>query len=653
MVRILGVLPVPNLAKAIAAASGTSTASGGLDVFSTYLYEGNGSTQTITNGIDLAGEGGMVWIKDRENANDNLIHDTERGPLDRLVTSATYAEATNPAGKDVTAFNSDGFTLGENYNGTNYSGFNYVSWTFRKAPRFFDVVTYTGDGTSNRNIAHDLGVAPGMIVVKKTSASGTSWMTWHRSKSGSYLLLNTTGAAVASQQYVFGDDSVAIDPTDSVFTLASDGSVNANGAEYVAYLYAHDPLGPSGDGSDGLIACGSYTGAGADLDIDLGWEPQYAMIKCTSAAATNWVVFDNMRGFLASGDSKDLRPNVSTPEGYNSAIRVNSQGFTAVNGIDGQVNASGRDYIYMAIRRPMAVPESGDEVFAIDTMTATDPDFDGTGFPVDFALMRDIDSTYDTYARSRLTGTAHLLTNTTAAEGSNAGTTFDFMDGWGSYDYGVLTDMYSWMFKRAPQFFDVVCYEGDGVAGLTVKHNLGVAPEMMWIKDRDHGSKHWMVYHKDLNIATHLFLNGTHVPQTDNAWYGTVPTATQFQVGSYSSINTSAESFIAYLFATLAGISKVGSYTGNGSNQTIDCGFSAGARFILIKRTDSTGDWFMWDSERGIVAGNDPRLSLNTTAAEVTSDDSVDPDNSGFIVNQVSATNINVTSAEYIFLAIA
>ena len=97
----------------------------------------------------------------------------------------------------------------------------------------------------------------------------------------------------------------------------------------------------------------------------------------------------------------------------------------------------------------------------------------------------------------------------------------------------------------------------------------------------------------------------------------------------------------------------LGSYTGNGTNQTIDCGFSAGAKFVLIKRTDSTGDWFLWDSVRGIVAGNDPHFSLNTTAAEVTTDDSIDPDSSGFIVNQVAATNVNVSSATYIYYAVS
>jgi hypothetical protein len=126
-----------------------------------------------------------------------------------------------------------------------------------------------------------------------------------------------------------------------------------------------------------------------------------------------------------------------------------------------------------------------------------------------------------------------------------------------------------------------------------------------------------------------------------------------FSLGTAGEVNTSTATYVAYLFATVAGVSKVGSYTGNGSNQTINCGFTGGARFILIKRTDSTGDWYVWDTARGIVSGNDPHLSLNSITTEVTTDDSVDTDSSGFIVNQLSATNINVNAATYIFLAIA
>jgi hypothetical protein len=100
-------------------------------------------------------------------------------------------------------------------------------------------------------------------------------------------------------------------------------------------------------------------------------------------------------------------------------------------------------------------------------------------------------------------------------------------------------------------------------------------------------------------------------------------------------------------------VSKVGSYTGTGALQTVNCAFTTGARFVLIKRTDSTGDWYVWDSARGIVAGNDPYLALNSIAAEVTTNDSVDTDNTGFIVNQVAASNINVNGGTYIFAAFA
>ena len=100
-------------------------------------------------------------------------------------------------------------------------------------------------------------------------------------------------------------------------------------------------------------------------------------------------------------------------------------------------------------------------------------------------------------------------------------------------------------------------------------------------------------------------------------------------------------------------MSKVGSYTGNGSSQTIDMGFASGARFFLVKRTDSTGNWWVYDSTRGITAPADPALALNSTAAEVTSADAVDPTNVGLIVNQEATCNINVSGATYIYLGIA
>ena len=184
-------------------------------------------------------------------------------------------------------------------------------------------------------------------------------------------------------------------------------------------------------------------------------------------------------------------------------------------------------------------------------------------------------------------------------------------------------------------------------------HGLGVVPEMIWVKERN-GATNWNVYSKTSGATKYLLLNAT---QGENTWAGywndTTPTSTQFTVGTDASNNSSGDNYIAYLFASVPGISKVGSYTGTGSDLNVDCGFSAGARFVLIKRTDATGDWYVYDSVQGIVAGNDPYLLLNTTAAQVTGTDYIDPLSSGFTVTSSAPTGLNASSGTYLFYAIA
>lgn len=211
----------------------------------------------------------------------------------------------------------------------------------------------------------------------------------------------------------------------------------------------------------------------------------------------------------------------------------------------------------------------------------------------------------------------------------------------------------NYLFDRAPGFFDVVCYTGTGVAR-TVTHNLAAVPELMIVKCRSAAAL-WLVYSSATGSNYYSVLNTTAAKAEDAAvWNNTTPTASVFSLGNaWVEANQSGQTYVNYLFATCPGVSKVFNYTGNGSSQTINCGFTGGARFVMIKRTDSTGDWYVWDSARGIVAGNDPYLRLNSTAAEVTSNDTIDTDSTGFVVNQVAATNVNVNAATYIGLAIA
>jgi hypothetical protein len=303
----------------------------------------------------------------------------------------------------------------------------------------------------------------------------------------------------------------------------------------------------------------------------------------------------------------------------------------------------------------MKTPTSGTEVFnaAIGNNTGSEPAFT-SGFPVDFAIWGK-STTGDTFNRaySRLTG-GYMVTATTATEVARLGA-FQFQDGW--YDSSIdFTLGNSWMFRRAPGFFDVVAYTGDGTTGRTINHSLQAKPELIIHKYRNL-EVNWTVYS---NITSSGFVQtvlNSSTGKTDyvyatSSFLFSEPTSTAITVNTgYNNSNTTTS--IVYLFATLTGVSKVGSYTGTGTTLSIDCGFTAGARFVLIKRTDDTGDWFVWDTARGIISGDDSYLLLNSTAAEVTNTDYIDPLSSGFQISSTAPAAINASGGSFIFLAIA
>lgn len=622
------------------------------DVFSTWLYTGNFSTQTITNNIDLSGEGGLLWIKNRTSAGSNILFDTARGADNLLQTNQANAQS-NSVGY-MSTFNSNGFGLVSNYP-TNTSGNSYVSWTFRKQPKFFDVVTYTGDGTSDRQIAHSLNSVPGCVIVKKTNAA-QNWAVWHRTFStGDHMYLNTTNAVV--------NNTVAFGTSANTSTTFNVGSfLNAFGDTYVAYLFAHNAGGFGLEGTDDVISCGSYTGAVSNPFITLGYEPQWIMRKRTDSTG-NWEIVDNMRGLYApSRIEPSLQPNLSNAE---SSLTMYL--YPTATGFEDANTTNGATYIYIAIRRgPMKVPTSGTEVYNAIARTGTGAvaNVTGLGFTPDLAISKGRDASLLPWDwQDRLRGaTRYIKSNDTAAEAVDAnsltafnmnGVTLGADPSVGQWNY--LDEPYiQSFFKRAPGFFDVVCYTGTGSAR-TVAHNLAAVPELMIVKQRS-GTTTWPVYDKFNGATKFLQVSADVLSQASSLpWGDTTPTASVFSVGGGSPawVNASGSTYVAYLFATAAGVSKVGSYTGTGTTLQIDCGFTGGARFVLIKRTDSTGDWYVWDSARGIVSGNDPYLLLNSTAAEVTSTDYIDTYSAGFEISSTAPAAINANGGSFIFLAIA
>jgi hypothetical protein len=631
------------------------------DVFSTYLYTGNGATQTIINGIDLADKGGLTWFRKRTPGADHALYDSARGINKSLSSNLTAAQNTNIAGREVTAYTSTGFSLGTNQSlEINGSGDSMVSWTFREQPKFFDVVTYTGTG-ANRTVAHALGSVPGCIMVKRTDTTG-DWQVYHRANTANpetdYLVLNST-AATADSDTRWNDTQ----PTAAVFSLGTEATVNASGGTYVAYLWAHDAGGFGLSGTDNVVSCSSYTGnATSFLDITLGYEPQWVMIKCSSAAqADGWIMVDTMRGMSNDGN-KWLIANSSNAESAESArIIPTATGFKVSS--NAAVNTSAATYIYIAIRRgPMKVPELGTSVFSPNAHIGTEPTRKviTAGFPVDLSIQayRNLGGVAGYGFIDRLRGgTQYVLAYNTDAEGALASPDNFLFDsnttltsGQGAWNNTNANGLTFNLLRRAPSFFDEVCYTGTGSAR-TLAHNLTVVPELMIVKKRS-ATDDWAVYAGD--NTDFLLLNTTAATADDNTyWNDTSPTSTVFSVGTNADVNTSAATYVAYLFATCPGVSKVGTYTGTAAAQTINCGFTAGARFVLIKRTDSTGDWYVWDSARGIVAGDDPYLLLNSTAAEVTNTDYIDTAATGFELTSTAPAAINASGGTYIFLAIA
>lgn len=322
------------------------------DVFSIDLYTGNGSAQTITNGIDLAGEGGLVWLKGRSASSSNWLVDTERGVNLGMYSNSTNAELDYPSG--VTGVSSSGFTLGSDVgNFINYSGNTYVSWTFRRAPKFFDVVTYTGDGTVGREIAHELGAAPGAMFVKRTDDIGT-WYAYHRGVqlsgdvNGVLVLNDTAPSSSANGQYIFGVGTAEGDfraPTETDIIVNT--TANASGATYVAYLFAHEA---GGFGTEDVISCGSYTGTGTTLQIDCGFTSgaRFVMIKRVDSAG-DWYVWDTARGIVAGNDPYVLPNSAAAEVTSNDYIDPHSAGFEISSSAPTAINASGGTFVFLAI----------------------------------------------------------------------------------------------------------------------------------------------------------------------------------------------------------------------------------------------------------------------------------------------------------------
>jgi len=669
---------------------GSASTSSGLysdDLFAVNLYDGTQSSQTITNGIDFSTEGGWVFRATRKTTTTNYgwtSNDTNNGIQKRFwPIPGNNALATQS--DSITAFNTDGYTFGGNMF-ENESGSENLALSFRKAPGFFDVVTYTGDGNFSQDIPHNLGSAPGAVLIK--SNSGSDFAIWHREGRGSgsdgYFRFDSIDTAAAA----------SFTPTATFFRVFTSGftfNINSSGITYTAFVFAHDDQIFGENADESIVYCGSFekpSSGASEHKVTLGWEPGLVIAKCTdqnSGENAYWYVNDFMRG-LSLNNHANLHTNL-----YNSSFRNEEEktyrGWYAVSDgfvLDTSSNGSYQSMVgttsYIAIRRPgHRPPTSAADVFIPYRQGTGQQNFNiNYGISPDLVIFKKYNSNggnNQTIWVDRTRGQNMRLDSTTSSGQYSASghVEFDRQDGIriNSDPNDLYSDSFSYMhfvWKRAAKFFDTIWYKGTGSV-TTKPHNLKVKPEMIIVKSLN--NVNWQVWHKD-GYDTNLILN------SDSAWINGGPTSSYGGTGFGTSIgsqflNNSTDSvigldsatavndtnveYVAHLFASLDGISKVGSYTGmpSATAYLVTLGFTP--RFIMIKNAEGTGDWNVFNYERGLVVGgtNAVAVALNTTNNEdqTSLTGNIRASTNGFIVVNGASTQINEDGKTYLYYAIA
>ena len=307
--------------------------------FQVKLYTGNGSTQSITLDGDEDMQPDFVWIKSIPDARDHQIYDSVRGATKVIGSDRTSAEATMSNG--LTAFGSDGFSVGNDAN-VNDSSDSHVAWCWKEtADAGFDIVSYTGNG-SVRTISHSLSVVPKFMMFKGRSV-GNTWGVYYGDNTDA-IFLDENSATSDSDTY-WNDTS----PTTSVFTLSSNTKVNQDTKTYIGYLFSE---------VQGYSSIGTYIGNGAEPNfVYTGFTPRWVLRKALQSGC-NWTIFDSKRE--TNENDQRIKVNTNDAEAASSANAIDlvSNGFVC-RGTDDDTNADGNTYIYMAFAESPLVNSNG------------------------------------------------------------------------------------------------------------------------------------------------------------------------------------------------------------------------------------------------------------------------------------------------------
>ena len=300
-------------------------------------WTGNETARSITNGIDLAGEGGIIITHRASSSADRHIFYTASGMGVGKYLEMNKVTAAITDTDTVTAFNSNGFSLGvDTGNVINGNGHDYAAITIRKMEGFMDVVEYSGNAT-NRTISHSLNAVPEMMIIKNKGPFTENWAVYHKAFGNTHVGKLIDNDAPSSDSAVWNNTT----PTSSVFSVGTDDLTNRSGQSYIAILFAS---------LDGFCKVGSYTGSSSPVNVDcrdfFSGAPRIVLIKGVDIGGDWMFIYE-----LNSGNDKYFIVNgTGSSDTNDDDIDPHANGFTINRTGSSDWNSNTRDFSFIAIK---------------------------------------------------------------------------------------------------------------------------------------------------------------------------------------------------------------------------------------------------------------------------------------------------------------
>jgi hypothetical protein len=546
--------------------------------------------------------------------------------------------------------NNTAATIGKDYsgNGNNWTPNNISVTSGATYDSMLDVPTLWADGGNGRGnyavlnplkmFGANFAITQGNLQASdSTSATVTAIASMYLPTTGKwYFEVTATTVGAASACFIgIAPESQA----NGNGTFGNYGSYRSNGAIY--------NLASTGQTSGATYTSGDVIGVAVDLDagtcqfyknnVAQGSTPSFTFTA--GSVVVPFVATDNVAGTKTFHPNFGQRPFAYTPPSGFKALQTGNL--------------------------PEPVIKKGNQWFDATVWTGNGTSqniVNAAGFAPDMVWGKSRTNAYANVIVDTIRGSSNYLnTASTSGESTNA----QVFSSLNSNGFGVGNDLtlnanaashVAWQWKEgATPGFDIVTYTGTGSAQ-NISHLLGVTPAMMIVKARSLAGENWQVYHKNMAASpqtNQLLLNSTAAVQSATVWNNTAPTSSVFSVSGGGPVGSNGQTYVAYLFAEVAGFSRFGSYTGNGSTDGPFVYLGFRPRFVMTKRTDSStsGNWMITDSARNTYNLAGEILIPNLSDGEY-SQDGIDMLSNGFKM-RASTGNRNTNGGTFIYAAFA